>query len=248
MIFNMTGGGGLQLNFNVIGSTTQPSNPTENTIWVNTSVEITGCRFQSEQPSGMQQGEVWFSVGTGAAVPFNALKKGYIYVYPLNAKQYVNGSLNSVSATTYQNGKWTSWIYTIQNLTSSFWKANGTTSRATVTNEGGGLKITFTSVAKWDEVGGYVNELVNLKHYKTVVFSGIHSGVAETLRLCIYNKSGSVLSSVQLPVGSETKPTSTNLESYPIDCAGINDECYIGISAKVGTFAGSLTITSIKIK
>ena len=38
---NARGGGG-GLNLKVVGGTTQPTNPRENTIWVNTTTAITG--------------------------------------------------------------------------------------------------------------------------------------------------------------------------------------------------------------
>ena len=43
-------GGGAPLNFKVVGGT-KPSNPKENTIWVNTDAEITGWQFASDDPN-----------------------------------------------------------------------------------------------------------------------------------------------------------------------------------------------------
>lgn len=51
MIFNMSGGGGAALNFKVMGGTAEPSNPKENTIWVNTNNPITGWQFSSTYKS-----------------------------------------------------------------------------------------------------------------------------------------------------------------------------------------------------
>ncbi len=50
MIFNMSGGGGTGLNFTVVGGTAAPSNPKENTIWVDTDTEITSWDFSAMQP------------------------------------------------------------------------------------------------------------------------------------------------------------------------------------------------------
>ena len=41
------GGGFVGLNFEIVGGTTQPSNPKENTIWVNTDQEITNWLFDN---------------------------------------------------------------------------------------------------------------------------------------------------------------------------------------------------------
>lgn len=49
MILNLSGGG-VGLNFKVVGGTTQPSNPSENTIWINTETEIPQWAIASENP------------------------------------------------------------------------------------------------------------------------------------------------------------------------------------------------------
>ena len=106
---NLGGGSGGGLNFKVVGNP-QPANPKENTIWLNTDVDITGKYFQAEQPEEMVGGEVWISTGTASRVAFNALKKSTIMVYPLSAKQYVSGAWVDVTAMSYQGGEWVDWI------------------------------------------------------------------------------------------------------------------------------------------
>jgi len=103
------GGGGGGLNFQVIGGTTAPSNPKENTIWVDTDVEITGWDFSAAEPANPAEGMVWFSVGTASTVAFNALKKNSVMVYPLSAKQYVGGAWVDKTAKSYRGGAWADW-------------------------------------------------------------------------------------------------------------------------------------------
>lgn len=100
---------GVELNFDVVGGTSQPANQKENTIWINTSTPITDWVFSATQPSAVS-GRVWISTGTSSAIEFNALKKNSIQVYPISAKQYVSGAWVDVSAMSYQNGKWVNWI------------------------------------------------------------------------------------------------------------------------------------------
>lgn len=104
MIFNMTGG--TSLNFKVVGGTTEPSNPKENTIWVNTDKEITGWNFASEQPEDMKEGEVWIPTGKPSTIKVNLLKKNSVIVYPLSAQQMISGELKEATAKCYQNGEW----------------------------------------------------------------------------------------------------------------------------------------------
>jgi hypothetical protein len=74
-----TGGGGGGLNYTVVGGTSAPSNPKENTIWVNTSTAITSHVFSATQPTG-SAGMVWIQIGVESGVEFNALKKNGIQV------------------------------------------------------------------------------------------------------------------------------------------------------------------------
>lgn len=104
------GGGGGDLNFKVVGGTTRPSNPSENTIWVNTSETITSWIFSANQPANHTDGIVWIQTGTESAADFNALKKNSIQVFPLSAKQYIDGAWVDKSAESYQNGEWVTWI------------------------------------------------------------------------------------------------------------------------------------------
>lgn len=98
--------GGVELNFKVVGGETEPVDPAENTILVNTPEEITSWIFSAEEPEGPEPGAVWFTVGLQSPVEFNALKENNIQVYPLYAKQYVDGAWVDKTAKIYQNGKW----------------------------------------------------------------------------------------------------------------------------------------------
>lgn len=50
MIFNMNGGGAA-LNFKVVGGTSAPTSPAENTIWINTDTEVSGYVFSNKDPN-----------------------------------------------------------------------------------------------------------------------------------------------------------------------------------------------------
>ena len=103
MIFNMSGGGSA-MNFKVVGGTTVPISPKENTIWINTATPITSYVFSATEPGSAEHGMVWITTGKESVSAFNALKKNCIMVYPLFAKQYVSGAWVQVDAKIYQNG------------------------------------------------------------------------------------------------------------------------------------------------
>lgn len=114
------GGGSGGLNFKIVGGTSKPYNPRENTIWVNTDQKITSWVFSAEEPESPSEGMVWFTIGTSSESKFNALKKNVIQVYPLSAKQYVSDALIDVTVEIYQGGEWKPW------LTELYWFENGT--------------------------------------------------------------------------------------------------------------------------
>ena len=108
MIFNLSGGA-AGLNFDIIGSTVEPTNPRENTIWVNTAENITSWIFDSNMPTEPEEGMVWFRTVKKSSVLFNALKKNAIVIYPNNCQQYVNGAWVNKIAMSSLNGEWTEW-------------------------------------------------------------------------------------------------------------------------------------------
>jgi len=106
---------GEELNFSVVGGTTEPSSPMENMIWVNTDAEITGWVFQTTVPENPTEGLMWFNTNISAVTPFNALKQNGIYLYPTNSTQYVNGAWVGKIAKTYQNNIWIPWRFYLYN-------------------------------------------------------------------------------------------------------------------------------------
>ena len=113
MILNMNGGGGANLNFKIVGGTTQLATAKENTIWVNTDVEITEWAFSPTASTGVE-GMVWIQTATLSKAPFNALKKNSIMVYPVKCAQYVNGAWVEKEAKTYQDGEWKGWLLNLK--------------------------------------------------------------------------------------------------------------------------------------
>lgn len=100
----------VELNFDVVSGTTEPANPTENMIWVNTDTEITSWTFSIVQPESPLEGMVWFFTGNFSLGEFNALKKNSLQVYPVSAKQYVGGAWVNVTPKIFQNGVWVEWM------------------------------------------------------------------------------------------------------------------------------------------
>lgn len=105
--FKHGSGGGSELNFRVLAALTEPE-AREGDIWVQTDA-MTGWCFRADAPEA-REGQVWIAVGGTSAVAFDALKKGGLWVYPLAAKQYREGSWVTVAAKSRQAGLWVDWM------------------------------------------------------------------------------------------------------------------------------------------
>ena len=98
--------GGAGLNFKIVGGTTQPASPKENTIWINTDLEITGWAFDAESPNYLSTGGIWLKTALNGNAKMNIVKKNTIFVSFLYAFQWNGTAFVSKEAKLYSNGKW----------------------------------------------------------------------------------------------------------------------------------------------
>lgn len=101
---------GADLNFEVVGGDTVPENPKENTIWIETSTEITSWVFDFTEPNELAEGMVWFILAEFSNVSFNALVKNMLIVAPAKCMQYLKGAWEPMHAATYINDGWHDWF------------------------------------------------------------------------------------------------------------------------------------------
>lgn len=171
---------GVELNFNVVGGTSQPTSPKSNTIWVNTSTTITSWVFSPTQTSGAE-GMVWIQMGTSSPVAFNALKENRINIFPLIAKQYVSGAWVNKTAKIYQSGKWNDFVnelYLYKNGTFSSQGGNLTQRGVPYGGSAGSctLNINTSNVTIGTYAGKgalvYFTNKIDLTDYSTLYFNG----------------------------------------------------------------------------
>lgn len=227
MIFNESGG--TSLNFKVVKNP-QPGNPSPNTIWLNTDRKINGYSFSATQPENMEEGEVWFPVGVSSDVAFSATKKNSVMVYPLSAKQKIDGVLVDVTAKSYQGGKWRDWVKYLylfkggEGLLHEFSKGGGANSSVTVSNE----KITISySGSSGIHIVYETSEPKDLTDYKTLILEMSCSAVGVKGRVFVHtsfaNQDTSVVAQTML-TANNTKTT------YTIDVSSLSGNYYIGVS------------------
>lgn len=230
-ICNDTIAGIDNLDFKIIGGTIQPDTATENTIWVNTEHEITNYYFTSAQPEVLSEGEVWVCTGTLSAGAFNASKTGNLIVYPMSAKQMIEGVLTDVPAKTYQNGSWLDWSLYLYNsgdecisltggwVQEAYLYSSGitaTTSPCTFQKNTDHIYLKKNGVGKGNIL--YAKNLIDISQYSTLYFDGVlndggNGQYKDRVRLCVWSSFGkySTNNIVAQATGNTTSGCSINV-------------------------------------
>lgn len=162
------GGGAGGLNFKVVGGTTQPGNPKENMLWVNTGAEITGWTFQPKEPANALEGMVWIVTNQTGLIEFNALKKNGIHIYPFGAQQYIGGAWTIVEIWMYKEGSWlavTTETFVYRDGVENTALIGGWSTTGSVTNDGENL------VFKGSNVKASTVNKIDLSMYTRLVFT-----------------------------------------------------------------------------
>lgn len=102
---NAGGSGGGGLNLKVVGGTTQPTNPRENTIWVSTTTAITGYALSPTQPETGAEGLVWLKTAD-TGVEINVGRKNAVLLHLASGMLYSGGTWQMADAYVYVSEAW----------------------------------------------------------------------------------------------------------------------------------------------
>lgn len=217
------GGGGANLNFKIVGGTTQPTSPKENTIWVNTSTKISEWVFSATQPANPYDGMVWFLTETSSGSEFNALKKNAIQVYPIAAKQYVSNKWVDKTAKTYKNGAWRDWwdgyLYDYGDKNETITGGWVGTSSAQITFNSTNMSLYSSGSSKV-----YTKNKINLNEAKHLLFEGTLtvSSTPANRSLCVF-------------ADTPSSDNYSNLVAY-YNTAVNNSTCQLDVSSLSGSY------------
>lgn len=325
-------GGSNPLNFKVVGGTSAPSNPKENTIWVNTDQKITSWHFGADEPnvydvqtesnypwklyaphhlrdgdilnftipgdpndqfeairlqdsagkeyyvrqgSGSavaawpagtkvgvrisndlhpikgwvghgtaylyawdkyyhEEGTAWMTTGISSTTAFDALKKNGIQVYPISAKQYVNGAWVDKTAKSYIGGKWVDWwngeLYKDGNEYITFtggWESRKSTEAAGTVKKNASNFVVSTS--DYQLIYCKTVDTVDLTKYSKVTFkvTDISASVHNEITLGVYPENFDFRwtdTTAQLKLTYETG-------KHSIDVSALSGKYYVAVRA-----------------
>lgn len=263
MIINMTcGGGGADgLNVKIVASETQPSNPQENTIWINTSPPIHGWYFSATAPSSPENGAVWIQTASDSAVAFNAAKNGVLMVYPVVCKQYssVSGVWTEVTAKSFISNGWREWIIylyspgnTHDELTGGW---EGVAHRRYANIPGEGWDVYSKSPSVNTQGAEYMEIVLESQQYDN------YSGSARTVKkidLTDFDQISFTLTAAggsprgyvtQSPTGYDNvTEVDLGVGTTVLDVSGLSGEYYVGINLLAASATMTVRVTQITVK
>lgn len=245
MIINTIYQGGAALNFEVVGGTTAPAAPKENTIWVNTDAAITSWVFAADAPSSPTEGMVWLTTSTSSPTAFNAVKKNGLWVYPSAAQQYIDGEWESKTAKTWQGGEWVDWwngeLYSNGNEYASITGGWSGRSDTGYYYAGTFSKTAATMVVRKDgraAMYAVTNNMVDLTKFTTLTFkmSAVSTGGGNPRYL---------VTTSYTPPGTEVVGAYTSTKTVTLDVTNVNQPVYIAAGVLGESGNSSITITEI---
>lgn len=89
----------------IVGGTSQPTNPSNNTIWINTSTNITSWIISANEPASPIEGMVWIMHWKSTDKILTLSKSLIINIG--GAKQYISNAWVIVGGGVYTNNSWT---------------------------------------------------------------------------------------------------------------------------------------------
>lgn len=242
------GGSSGGLNFEVVGGTTQPTNPKENTIWVNTDTPIAGWALSVDAPENPAEGMVHVTVGSFSLIGFNALKRNSIEILPVSVSQYINWQWTTMEAMIFQDGMWKEWaagrIYYLGEEYIDFTGGISIASNSgysTATKNTDNITIGVTVQTNYaDRVAVcYATNKLNLAGYKTLyakVTSSLNRLGEQDGGLKLFVANGlsefTTLNRTTFNALEGTKVQDTGLLTLSLDISSRNENMYVGVSSK----------------
>lgn len=245
-IDNAAGG----LNFEVVSGTTEPTNLKENTIWVNTTTNITNHVFSAKAPTTYSEGTVWFELSATGNVGVKAIDDNtdFIELHPRAVYQRISNTWQEKTASVYQNGSWVTFmnvLYVLKNGVVN--PAMGTYVNVARSPMSNGV-ITATQNSSYGNYG-YFSQLVTLNgSFKTLRFHvNVTSVLDSTYKLRVgVSKKAMVEGQFTDNSGkfSAYKALDVGTQWANIDISGLSGDYYISFCSIASFTMDEIVLTS----
>lgn len=245
VIFNMAGGGGGGLGLDkldVIGSATEPANPTKNTIWIKTDEPIGNYVLSPSQPKQPTEGLAWLRT-SDEGTELSVGKNGRVLLHILYVSIYANSTWTICDAEIYVNGKWNdlrAWTVVLNRSEQTFEYImsnikrpnNDDTKYTTITDDDPYVKF---AVKTNSDIGRYFgwNVAIDFSKYALIrivgygtILDGCIVGVGSQISTSHYNDYGSII-------------INTTEKEYLLDISKVSATGYITIKLPANRSTGS---------
>jgi hypothetical protein len=256
MIFNITNAGGKYggFNFSVVPYASESELPEfadENTIAIIPKSEMSSWIFSMTEPPNPTDGMVWIAIGKSGTAEINIIKENAVMLYPLYAKQYVNGAWVNISALSYnadgEQVKWMSDIILYDNGATDIGWEKLDKKKASIPEDKNYINLTLAK-----DGNAYVRTLVNLSGQEKlkVVYSNLTGESSGTtsfqggVRAKVWDKDGKEIE------GAGYQTESTGSSGTPtLDISKLNGEYMVGVYVinYSSSHTGSCRVESIKV-
>ncbi len=237
------GGGGLKLY--VLGGTTEPASPAENTIWVNTANTITDWFIQYDEPESPAEGTLWISSSAKANTKVNVLwMHGLTFGFG-TPKQYISGAWVTKTAKIRINGAWVdaqTFVYKDgdynENYAESAQKSSSWMS-VTITEEDADIKIDDSVSGQVHSYGFvYFNRKIDLTEVKTIKYTYSSYGMGNNTSISHGYRFVATTGNGENQWSSPTAGTPQAYDNYSqstpnsveLDVSGLSGEHYVGVA------------------
>jgi hypothetical protein len=186
---------------------------------------------------------LWIETGKQGTVELNLVTTNGIIVYPLNAKQYINGVWVKVPAYNRQNDQWVSWIHDL------IYFDNG---RTDLTDS-----LTYSKVTV--NANGYLNFSLGLNSSAYVNTPIVNLSGIDIIELSYSNLSGSntfaggmrirILSTDGTTVFTQTDRSTSSSKILTLDASDLDGEYIVQAygNNSSGSYSGSARVKTLKL-
>jgi hypothetical protein len=154
---SLTGSSSAGLNFTVVGGTTQPTDLSENIIWINTDINITKWTIAPYTPQYIdytpEHGDVWICTVPSGQIKIDVQQNNDMILFPFTMYLYNTNTWERVTGKIYQNSTWTD----LTGVVAIY--ENGTVNRQLIGDFTTAVTITYNADNFYTGTTGYVYSL-----------------------------------------------------------------------------------------